>query len=100
VKTKKKKSLGYFIFSKNPNELPKVARSAKNAQSGHPVTSNQMLLLFSSLYSNFEFNGNRSTQRKPTTGKAKRRLLYSIPVPLFTVAASIIHILYSLLNRS
>jgi hypothetical protein len=29
-------SLGYFIFSNNHNELPKVAQLAKNVQSGHP----------------------------------------------------------------
>jgi len=28
--------LGYFIFSKNHNELSKVAQWAKIAQSGHP----------------------------------------------------------------
>jgi hypothetical protein len=29
--------LGYFIFSKNHNEPPKVAQLAKIAQSGHPA---------------------------------------------------------------
>jgi hypothetical protein len=29
-------SFGYFIFSKNHNELPKVAQLAKTVQSGHP----------------------------------------------------------------
>jgi hypothetical protein len=28
--------LGYFILSKNHNKPPKVAQSAKIAQSGHP----------------------------------------------------------------
>jgi hypothetical protein len=28
--------LGYFIFSKNHDEPPKVAQLAKIAQSGHP----------------------------------------------------------------
>ncbi len=37
-------SLGYFIFSKNHNEPPKVAHLAKIAQSGYPVCNKKLNL--------------------------------------------------------